>query len=159
LNDVAGDKVPPQAVVRRLRAFFGVPGRPLSQRTCVDFATFAKKCTLLSHHSVPQQIGQRPFLCIGLHLSLVSPQILALSGAMWLLCFPRTPEEAPAACFSKHWRTNRLKFGIRSAIRAVSSSRLMVLFLAMFLRTPRKYMYLLILMTPTSLSAPHAERG
>jgi len=33
------------------------------------------------HHSDPQQTGQTPFVWSGLHLSLVSPQILALLRA------------------------------------------------------------------------------
>jgi hypothetical protein len=34
------------------------------------------------HHSTPQQTGHRPFLWSGLHLSFVSPQMRADSGAI-----------------------------------------------------------------------------
>jgi hypothetical protein len=35
------------------------------------------------HYLTPQQTGHRPFLCNGLHLFFVSPQMRADSGAIW----------------------------------------------------------------------------
>jgi hypothetical protein len=86
------------------------------------------------HQKAPQQIGQRPFLCNGLHLSFVGPHTRAASGAMWRCSSPSFGEDvASLAYLTKHCRTNRLKLGSLSAMRAVSSSRLMVLLRAMTL--------------------------
>lgn len=55
------------------------------------------------HQKSPQQAGQRPFLCRGLHLSFVSPQMRADSGAMWSSSVTMgSPCVAVEACLSKH---------------------------------------------------------
>jgi hypothetical protein len=99
------------------------------------FPAVTKESVDFCHHSTPQQAGQVPFRWFGLHLSRFSPHTRADSGAMCLNCSRGIVGcVALAACSSKHWRTKRLKLGSRSAMRAVCSSRLMVLFGAMTLR-------------------------
>ena len=143
LNDVARDKVPSKAVVRLTIVLWRPTWMPGRHRPGVNLATFAKESPLLCHHSSPQQIAQRPFLCRGLHLSFSSPQIRAVGCPTWSDPFVA---RAPEACLSSAWRTNRLKFGNRSAILAVSSSRLMVLLCPITLprlRSISTYLYLL----------------
>jgi len=154
VDGIARNKVPWEAVIRLLRTLFGVSRMTVSQGPTDHSTAFAKKGSLICHQKPLQQIGQRPLRCRGLHLSLVSPQIRADSGAMcWTSSYLPTSRCASLACLIKHWRTNRLKFGNRSAILAVSSSRLMVLFVPMILASKNEYMYVFILMSSVSRSA------
>ena len=94
MNDVARNKIPREAVVRLTRLLWCPPWMSISQRPTNHTQARAEKSTLFCHYSPPQQIGQRPFLCIGLHLSLVSPQMRASIGAMCRNCSPGAGQEA-----------------------------------------------------------------
>lgn len=147
MNGVTEFKVPWKTHEQRLAVPTLAPWVAVGHRTWNNLATFTQESVLMCHQISPQQIGHRPFLCRGLHLSLDSPQIRADSGALcWTSSYLPTGMCASLACLSRHWRTNRLKFGIRSAILAVSSSRLMVLLCPMtlpWLTSICTYLYIL----------------
>lgn len=147
MNRITKFKVPRKTHEQRLTISALASWVPVGHRSWNNSATFTKESVLICHQKAPQQIGHRPFLCNGLHLSLLSPHTRAGSGATWRYSSLSLCDVVASLAYrTKHWRTNRLKFGKRSAILAVSSSRLMVLLCPMTL--PRlgsisTYLYLL----------------
>jgi hypothetical protein len=95
---VTDSSMPGDDVVDRRSILVGLARRRTSDLT----ATIAEEYVRPGHHSSPQQIGQRPLRCKGLHLSFVSPQIRAEEGAMCAPWLPSSRETAPEACLSKH---------------------------------------------------------